>query len=53
MCENGLTVSPNIDVYGQEYCREDWQITEIQQSGVISILTYGTYKTYSERGKVQ
>jgi len=51
--EKCLIVWPNEGVCGQEYSREDWQITEPLQSGIISILTYGIYKTYSEHGKVQ
>ena len=51
--EKGLILWPNIGVCGQEYSREDWQITETEQSGKISILTYGTYKTYSKHGNVQ
>jgi len=51
--EKSLIVWPNIGVCGQEYSREDWQITESLQSCIISILTYGIYKTYSEHGKVQ
>jgi len=41
--EKGLILWPNIGVCGQEYGREDWQITETCQSSIISILTYGTY----------
>jgi len=51
--EIGLIVWPNIGVCMQEYSQDDWQITKTQQSGIISILTYGIYKTYSEHGKVQ
>ena len=53
MRETGLIVRANVGVYRQQYSREDWQITESYQSGIISILTYGIYKTYSEHGKVQ
>jgi len=53
LLEQGFIVQPNVGVCGQEYIPEDWQITETYQSGIISILTYGTYKTYSRHGKVQ
>jgi len=51
--EKCLIVWPNIGVCGQEYSQEDWQITETEQSSIISILTDGIYKTYSKPGEVQ